>query len=549
MIAFSYAALQIWMMSIASVGLTSADKHTVTVKPDGTCIVVSESVMPRKSVEQQIKMMEQWKKREALAGAIDTEDGLEANSDAPSKSPVPPDAPKIDDKPLSDEDLAKRGKEIYGQQYAALSNYADIKTDSKVEIQGDNVRIIADTTFRSLKDLLTYGQNAWSALGFDELRVEPDEKGNLIWTFAMSKNMARFRNTISQQWKAFGFKHEFKLELPGKILSSAFPNTKENETSILLDSQKPETTDALIKLYATNVVIVAQAGGLVLKEKLDSKLLQRTAYRPRGGDMADDLPIVDAGPGFLSEPVAITITSTYHFPEGKKYLGPIADYDVQTDGATIQVMLFAPKGRTIRSVSDLRVTKAVDDKGRALKTAEEDENSIPYMDFSNQAQDSAQLQVRLQIPEADAQTIEQVMAEAVVMSVGKWKETTFTDLKADAAKKLDLSSILPDAKLTVTKLTRRQQQGTIMLEVEGPSSVKRLDFQIKTPGEQHSASNIQQQGSTTAQDRTIRKFTLNYYSFNPSGGTSDKPFVLVVRFPEEIKRERVKFALKGLDLF
>ena len=551
MLSFPCAFLAVLMMSVSAFGAGSMNyKNTVTVKPDGTCVTTTETLMPRKSVEQQVKMMEQMKKRGEF-GVVEPDEDEGEGEPAEPKPPVTPEAPKIDDKPIADDELVKRAKEVYGQQHSYLSTYADIKTDSTIEVQGDQVRVITTTTYASIKDLLRYGQAAWSMLGFDEVRVEKDDKGNLRWTFGLSKQMARYRKNLSQQWKATGMKNDFTLVLPGKVLSSTFPNTKEKETSIAIDAQKQETLDALTKLYETGVTIVAEPGGLVVGETLDSKVLQRTAYRARQGDMGSDLPIVDAGPGFLAEPLAITITATHHFPEGTKYTGATEGFEMQNDGAMIQVKLFAPKGRTIRSVSDIRVVKAVDNKGRTLKPAgeEEDVYSSTFMDFSNQAQDSAQMQVRLQVPEPDTETIEEVAAEAVVVTVGKWKETTLTGLKADKDNKLDLSAVLPDAKLIITKLDQKNQRGTLAVRVEGPADVRRLDFQVKIPGSQHSSAHPMQQNEKTENNLTVRTLTLSYYGYDSRGQMSGAPPSLLVRFPEEIKRERVKFTLKALDLF
>ena len=40
----------------------------------------------------------------------------------------------------------------------------------------------------------------------------------------------------------------------------------------------------------------------------------------RGRRAAPDLPIVDAGPGFVAEPVSVSISTVYYFPAGEKQL-------------------------------------------------------------------------------------------------------------------------------------------------------------------------------------------------------------------------------------
>ena len=46
-----------------------------------------------------------------------------------------------------------------------------------------------------------------------------------------------------------------------------------------------------------------------------------------------------------------------------------------------------------------------------------------------------------------------------------------------------------------------------------------------------------------------RKFVLTAYHYGGGDDTAAGPLTIVVRFPEDQKRERVKFTLKGLDLF
>jgi hypothetical protein len=91
-------------------------------------------------------------------------------------------------------------------------------------------------------------------------------------------------------------KFEWKLALPGKILSSSLPGTEGNETWLRLDAEKPESVDAALKLVEAPLVITAELGGLKVDEPLESKKLVRSAARRSSGE--PDLPITEAGPGF-----------------------------------------------------------------------------------------------------------------------------------------------------------------------------------------------------------------------------------------------------------
>src|SRR5207247_2186303 len=120
-------------------------------------------------------------------------------------------------------------------------------------------------------------------------------------------------------------------------------------------------------------------------------------------------------------------------------------------GAVVSAKLFPPKGRIIKSLSQLKVKNARDDKGRALTgSAAESENdeleSYSYSQILSNNDDSeknppARLDLRLGLPAPDAKTIEEIEAEAVALTFGNWKEMTLANVQADPKKELDLAEI------------------------------------------------------------------------------------------------------------
>ncbi len=223
-------------------------------------------------------------------------------------------------------------------------------------------------------------------------------------------------------------------------------------------------------------------------------------------------------------------------------------------GLTVGAKLFPPKGRLIKSVSGLRVKTAKDDKGRGITgTADVSDDAVSFSEFSYGSNDqekggTARVQLHLGLPAPDAKTIDQLDAEAVVLTIGGWKELVLTNVQADAKKEIDLGEVLPGAKLIVKKISGRRPQTMIELRLEGPPAVNQLEAKIKLSSRQGGSSNVSNQRTTTSGNKTIRNLTLHAYEFEPGEAGKNVPPTLVVRYPQDMKRERIQFKLTTLDL-
>jgi hypothetical protein len=81
--------------------------------------------------------------------------------------------------------------------------------------------------------------------------------------------------------------------------------------------------------------------------------------------------------------------------------------------------------------------------------------------------------------------------------------------------------------------------------------VNQLEVKIKLNSRQGGSSNVSNQRTTTSGKQTMRNLTLQAFDFEPGeGGEMGKgtPPTLVVRYPQDVKRERLQFKLTGLDL-
>ncbi len=522
-------------------------RTTLTIKPDGSCLLTNESVQQRKSLEMQLKAWERYSK--VAEGSMSEDDNA---------VPAPSQPAKPEQKTLTDEELASKTREMY-QQRNGMGGEAGSEIE-KLEVSTNSVRLVTWRGFASLKELLSENIYSWgpTLLMFEEARFETDTNRNLRITFTPSQNAARYRKSLVTGWKAAKMKFEWKLVLPGKVLSSGLPGTEGNETWLRLVAEKPETVDAALKLVEAPLVITAELGGIKLDEPLESKKLVSAAWRQSNAE--PDLPITDAGPGFQAEPVSLTISTIHYFPGGEEHLKnrpEMSMFGSEPAGTAIWAKLFPPKGRLIRSVSRLRVKAAKDDQGRAIPTGNTDsEEAESYSRFSSNSDDrdksgATRVQLRLGLPAPDAKTIDQLEAEAVALTIGGWKELLLTNVQADAKKEIDLGEVLPGAKLIVKKISGKRPRTMIEVRLEGPATVNQLEVKIKLNSRQGGSSNVSNQRTTTSGKQTTRNLTLQAFDFEPGeGGEMGKgtPPTLVVRYPQDVKRERLQFKLTGLDL-
>jgi hypothetical protein len=312
---------------------------TLVIKADGSCVLTNEMVQSRKPLESQVASWEQYSKRAEAAGSED--------EDTPP-AVAPPAKPER--KTLTDEELASKIREMYKQQ-GSYGGDAGQEIE-KLEVTTNSVRVVIRRSFGSLKELLSEGVYSWgpSLLIFEDGRFETDTNRNLRITFTPAKDWARYSKQVSRGWKAAKTKFEWRLVLPGKILSSGLPGTEGGATWVRLDGEKPETVDAALKLIGEPLVITAEPGGITLDEPLVSSKLARAASRPSSSE--PNLPITEAGAGFQAEPVGLSLSTIHYFPGGKEHLKshPEASmFGSETPGTMVSAKLFPPKGRIIRS--------------------------------------------------------------------------------------------------------------------------------------------------------------------------------------------------------
>jgi len=521
----------------AQLSPAGAEIHSVlTIKPDSTCVLVTETIESRAVAEQQVRMMERYQK---MSEATDEEEGGTNSATGAETAPTP----------LTDTNLVLKILEMSDERSGENAEDPDQKLD--VEVNKDKVRTTTTRSFASLEEMLRNSYAIWnqSGLAVGNTRVEIDTNGLLRLTLTPRADMQRYLKNFRAEWKLTGAKTELRLVFPGRVVASGFPEAQTNATWLAIDAKKDETIEAVIKLYSTPVVITAEAGGLKLAGPLESKNLRRSFGRQHG-ETGDELPITNAAPGFVAEAQSITTTTLRVFPGGESYFKSGGGYSGQSTGTVVYAKLFAPKGRTLQSVNDVKVLQALDDKGRSVmaEPAEgEDDSSATYSGGSPDA-NSMPIQLRLQLPQPDAQAIDKISAEAIAVTAGNWKEMTLTNIQENSTNEIDLAGVLPGAKLVITKFTSKNNQLNLQARIKGPTTVRRLDIQAKIRGSDDFRSYLSEGNFSTKNGESTRTVAIQGYGFGDDANPEAGSLVVVVRYPEDLRRERLMFELKALDL-
>jgi len=520
-----------------SFGGGGTDYHTViTIHADGSSQAVTTYIMTRKMIEQEMRMTEQYKKMS---------ENNDDDSDNATNKPAVTATNEV--KELTDDELTKKYTDL-------LNERQDDDADQKynVQVNQDKVTAVKSSSFQSLEELLRQGYALWGENGvqFENIKLETDTNGLLRMTFFPQENMGRYLKTFRSSWKLSGTKSELKLIFPGKVVSSDLTGMDTNSTWLITDGKDDSSLDKVVKLYAGPTIITAESGGLKLEQPLESKNLWRSARQTSGPNK--DIPITDAGPGYVAEAQSITTTTLHVFPEGGEYF----KHSPESTGAVVNVKFYAPKDRTLKSVSDIRVVSAVDNKGRAIApaTASDDEESTE-IEESNEGNlngstksTAIQIQLRLQLPQPDAQSIDKISAEAVALTIGSWKEMNLTNLQANATNEIDLAEVLPGTKMVIEKLSAKDRQYSLEAKLTGPAAIQNLEVNLSLPGNDQFNSNSFDRSTRVTGKQATRTIQITGFTFTEGNDSSTNSLLLKVRFPQDLQRSRVKFDLKGLDL-
>lgn len=526
--------------------MSGQEKSCITIRADGTVFVSSDVTMTRKMAEQMTRLLDRVQRME--------EDG-ESDGDAP-------DAKAGAAKTVTDQELGERFRKLI-KLSEERSSGGESPGLASLDIGKESVRMVATNSHGSVQDLLasSRARQMLQVIYLENIRFETNTAGKLQITLKPSSMSKREQTMMTQMLQNQKGTNEWRLVLPGSIQSSSLPGQKGNETWIQLAGGDKASIDSLMKTISTNMVIVAEPGGLKLSEALDARKLMRSRNRPTT-EPGSNLPLTEAGPGFTAEASHVTLTTVHFFPEGTNMMKGEGLLELEKPGVSVNAKLFPPEGRSILSMSSQKVTKAVDDKfrpipmpGKKAQNGDEDEGDMEIGSFTrfsgNEASGAIALNFEFGLPSSDAKAIEALEAEVVVLSAGAWKELAPTNFQEIINKPMDASSLVPGATFTVVSITNRQSSMLEMtVKFEGPAEVAQIRVESKDARASGMNVHSYDMQSRTTGNKTVRQVQVMGYNFsNRDTALTADTLNLVMRYPNDLRRERVKIKLNAIDLF
>lgn len=519
-------------------GGDSQQSTAVTIRADGTCHIRSESSMTRASAERWLLNWERYSARNAV-------DDLNPGTDAEPAEPG-------ELKPLSDAELAEKFRAMSEKQWSEMDSEFSPHIE-KVEVTKDQVTTVLTNQFATIQNLLDDGRIALGQAGFefDRLKFEKNAEGQLQVTFFNEDGNSIYGKRAIKDRKSAHFKAEQRLVLPGKIIRSDFPAFQDNATWVSIDWEKDDTLQAAFKFHSlTQAVVVAELGGLKLDQPIESTSAAKLYGRAR--QSKSDKPVEAASPGFVAEAQSLTLTTVHKFPNVAEKKSEGMAFDPSGNpGVEIQVKIFPPKGKTIRATEGVKVLRAVDDQNNELKPPKgPSDEEIEMRSYMGGSRDEAatSIQLSLALPKPEAQSIEEVSAEAVLTTVSQWREMALTNIQAGATNEIDLGAIVEGARFSVTKATGRRGSWSVLATVTGPPAINDIDFSAPESTGDRSQTFVHDMQTTTKANGAVRRLNITAYDFGQGGRSASTNLTLRARLPLDLRRERFQFKLGPLDL-
>lgn len=466
-----------------------------------------------------------------------------------------------DEEPLTDEELIDQLQSMVmdASPLGAVDEGAVEIIEPDITIEGDLVTMVVRIEYADLEALVTYGATAIGESGSSAMMLDTDDQGRLRLTMDMvsdEETRAMMAEQMRQQGRFLQYQGSFSYTMPGEIVSSTWPEVDGRTTRFEFDTADRESLDHMIEVMMETLEIVSEPGGLDLAPlPLDSRELAPD-WGP-GGMFSEfeEVPVEDAEDYFGAEVLSVTTVSTRYFEEGLDHLTPqqrqqLTQFEMQ-NGTTIQARLHAPQDRFLLSVEQPSVTEAFDEQDRPIETSPEGESFGGVVQggmHDDELQRSADFQLQLGLPHPDAEAIEELRGELVAVTFTGYREKHYEDVEANDS--FDLDDLAPGATLTVTELTLPQDgagEGGYELEITGPESIKSIEFEVEVPGANFARSYTRQESSRQTGDEHRRSVHLRFNTHqNRPGEISPR---LILRLPENLRRERVEFELFAIDLF
>lgn len=604
----------LWMWALVLMGFVLSasagqeESVVLEIKPDGACLIRREQTQFRRDLEQMAQAFQQQEKD----SENDNSDKEAAEDSDKAEQPGRPQAARK----LSDDELLAAVKKIYSINAEMFGGASEGNSGMEsIILEKEMIRMAFTNSFLSVREMLS--SRAWyiPMVYGASLKIEKAGTNQVRMTYKPFPN-ERFWDRLADSFKREGTKVEYKVILPGRIISSGFSNINDRTTWLTIDSKNRESLTNVLERLRKPIEIVSESGGLSLEEPLDSMILTR---RGSGGDASESTQAVSAeSTNYTILLRHINITTVYTFP-GASNNAPASSfsqrmrYGQQNQGMMFGADVQPPPGRKLLSIANIQVIKATDNRGQPLKlkaekpkpssgskeavkdestaapietattpsepgsettpTVPEDDNpgnnvndsELPEMAEASgedsgageenttvfaQNQDNRPIQIywTLPAPSPEISAIEEMEMTGIARTISGWKTVTLSNVQASATNAIDLSSLLPGTRLFITQFKAGKQNKNLEARLEGPPGIR--DFEIKfITSEINNSMNMSERNFINKGNQSVRKISVQSYDYSQTRDKSEDPPGVLIRFPEDSKREKVRFKLVGLDIY
>lgn len=563
------------------IGCAKQTDTTLKINADGSSTATIVMTLDRRQIESQL----QWRRQADShfdediqwdEGSLPVPSGSDADFETEADSGSTPandseqGAPESSENDQAERKLAEDIKAMF-QEESSSERFDQMHTEVKqVQVKDDEVEIVTEVRFDTLEALVKYLPFSNAGGPVERVQIAQTDQGNVKLTITAEgpgEMDARTRKQYVQMIKAQKLGGSITIVLPGEIVSSTLPVTKASSTSLSLDPQDDDSIDTFFDTLSKPVVIEAKPGALVMDAlPLDSDEMEvdwDMHGRTSEDELGADLPITEPAEPYLAEATSVRKVVVRTYPAAKKFEEQL-EYGFGMEhesGCTVKARLFPPRTRYIANVASVKMRKAVDDQGRSIESRpESDARFTRYFGMDEQEPGQpTDISVELALPAPDAEAIELIEGEVMLTSFGRWLAHSIDPVKPMPDKPIDLSEILDGATVTILRTATPRPdesdageltEGIIQLRLTGPEAIQHLDLGVKIPG----FDNIHAYERTSSFERSgeqcIRNVTLEYrpWAFDEMSPARIKPR-LVIRFPDDLQRHRVKFKLEAMDLF
>jgi hypothetical protein len=102
--------------------------------------------------------------------------------------------------------------------------------------------------------------------------------------------------------------------------------------------------------------------------------------------------------------------------------------------------------------------------------------------------------------------------------------------------------------LIIEKIAGKKPRKTIEATLEGPKEVSQIELRLKQSSRRGGQSYMNERRTKAVGNKTTRTVTVQGYEMDVDVEADGGPSTLLVRYPQDLKRERVHFKITALDL-